>query len=102
SDELDLVRQVLRAHEFWRLNHFVVDLVILNEHATSYADGLQTQVQDLIDNSLSRPYQDKPGGVFVRRADQMPNEDRILLATVARVVLVSEQGSLYDQLDRSR
>ena len=42
-DELDLVRQVLRAHEFWRLNHFVVDLVILNEHATSYSDGLQAR-----------------------------------------------------------
>jgi cyclic beta-1,2-glucan synthetase len=102
NEELDLVRQALRAQEYWRLNHFVVDLVILNEHATSYSDGLQGQIQAIIDSSLSLPYQDKPGGFFVRRADQMPAEDRTLLATVARVVFTSEQGSLFDQLNRIR
>jgi cyclic beta-1,2-glucan synthetase len=43
----------------------------------------------------------KPGGVFLRRADLMPEADRILLHTVARVVLVTERGSLSDQLLRS-
>ena len=33
---------------------------------------------------------DKPGGVFLRRADLMPEEDRYLLLTVARAVLVGE------------
>ena len=96
--ELDLVRQLLRAHEYWRLNNFTVDLVILNAHAVTYAEGLQGDVQSLIDTSLSRPWQDKPGGVFVRRADHLPPADLTLLLTAARVVLDGDLGSLAEQL----
>src|SRR6185436_21178432 len=80
--ELDLARQLLRAHEYWRLNNFVVDLVILNEHATSYADGLHSQIQAIIDSSLSRPWLDKPGGVFLRRHDHLSETDFVLLQSV--------------------
>ncbi len=98
AGELDLVRQLLHAHEYWRLNNFTVDLVILNEHPTTYAEGLQAQLQGLMDTSLSRPWQDKPGGVFIRRADHMPLVDRVLLLTAARVVLDGGLGTLAEQL----
>jgi cyclic beta-1,2-glucan synthetase len=78
-----------------------VDLVILNEHPTTYAEGLQGQLQSLLDTSLSRPWQDKPGGVFLRRADHMPADDRLLLLAAARVVLDGDLGSLAEQLERS-
>jgi cyclic beta-1,2-glucan synthetase len=44
--------------------------------------------------------QDRPGGIFLRRADIMPEADRILLHAVARVVIVTERGALEDQLKR--
>ena len=44
--------------------------------------------------------QDKPGGIFLRRADIMPEADRILLHAVARVVVVTERGPLEDQVER--
>jgi cellobiose phosphorylase len=43
---------------------------------------------------------DKPGGVFVRRAEQIPEEDRVLFQTVARVILVDTEGSLAEQADK--
>ena len=47
--------------------------------------------------------QDKPGGVFLRRTDQMPEADRILLHAVARAVIVAERGLLEkDQIERPR
>ncbi|MGH2522653.1 MAG: glucoamylase family protein, partial [Anaerolineales bacterium] len=99
--ELELVRQLLHAHEYWRLNNFAVDLVILNEHPTTYAEGLHGQIQVMIDSSLSRPWLDKPGGIFLRRSDHISEEDRVLLQTVARVVLDGDLGPLADQLERS-
>jgi cyclic beta-1,2-glucan synthetase len=99
--ELELVRHLLHAHEYWRLNNFTVDLVILNEHTTSYADGLHDQIQAIIDSSLSRPWLDKPGGVFLRRRDHLSETDFVLLQSVARVVLDGDLGSLTDQLQRS-
>ncbi len=41
---------------------------------------------------------DKPGGIFLRRLDQLAPEDKILLETAARVVLHDQQGSLAGQL----
>ncbi|HEV8269309.1 MAG TPA: carbohydrate-binding protein, partial [Thermoanaerobaculia bacterium] len=42
----------------------------------------------------------RPGGVFLLRADAMPEAERLLLATVARAVLSGERGELLEQLDR--
>ena len=43
AEDLDIVRQLLRAHEYWRLKLLDVDLVILNEHGATYAQDLQTR-----------------------------------------------------------
>ena len=43
---------------------------------------------------------DKPGGIFVRRLEQIPNDDRVLLQSAARIVLDDEHGSLLDQLEQ--
>ena len=43
---------------------------------------------------------DQPGGIFVRLAGSMPSEDRILLQSVARVVLDDTGGTLAEQIDR--
>ena len=44
----------------------------------------------------------KPGGIFVRRGEQMSEEDRVLLQTVARVVLFDEAGTLVEQVRAAR
>ena len=98
----DLVRQVLRAHGYWRLTGLAVDLVILNEHLSSYAQGFQEYLLNLIQTSSSQGLIDRPGGVFLRRADLMPDEDRTLILTTARVVLSGQRGSLALQVHRRR
>jgi cyclic beta-1,2-glucan synthetase len=100
EEHLPLVRQLLRAHEFWRLRGFASDLVILNEHPTSYQQALQETLLAVVRASLSASQLDRPGGVFVRRADLMPDEDRTLLFTVARAVLVGGRGTLAQQIER--
>ncbi|HYP52007.1 MAG TPA: hypothetical protein VEQ42_00620, partial [Pyrinomonadaceae bacterium] len=100
AEDLNMVRQMLRAHEYLRLKGLQFDLVILNDHPPSYAQELQDELQTLVRTSGSQGLQDKPGGVFLRRAEQMPEADRILLHAVARVVLVTERGTLEDQIVR--
>jgi cyclic beta-1,2-glucan synthetase len=99
-DDLEMVRQILRGHEYLRLKGLHIDLVILNNHPPSYLQSLQDEIHLLIRSTGLQPLQDKPGGVYVCRADLMPDEDRILLHTVARVVFVTERGTLEEQLAR--
>ena len=82
---IDLVRQLVQAHAYWRLKGLAVDLVIWNEDRAGYRQVLQDQIMGLIAAGIEAHVIDRPGGIFVRRAEQMSDEDRILLQTVARV-----------------
>ena len=100
ADKIDLVRQLVQAHAFWRRKGLAVDLVIWNEGPEGYRQVLQDLIVGLVSAGTEAHALDHPGGIFVRRADQMGDEDRILLQTVARAVIVDTQGTLAEQLDR--
>ena len=51
-----IVRQLLRAHEYWRLKGLAVDLVILNERGASYVQDLQVTLETLVRTSRSRTH----------------------------------------------
>jgi len=105
-DELEdsgIVRELLRAREYWRLKGLVVDLVILNERGASYVQDLQIALETLVRTSRSPTrlgFESEAGGIFVLRSDLISAETRSLLLAVARVVLLSRRGGLADQLDR--
>ena len=105
DDALDqeIVRQLLRAHEYWRLKQLTVDLVIVNEQGASYAQDLQNALEAQVRTSQSKVGHDghQPhGGVFILRADRLSPADRLLLQTSARAVLLSRQGTLGEQVRR--
>ena len=97
---LDLVRQLVQAHAYWRLKGLAVDLVIWNEDHAGYRQRLQEQIMGLIASGIEASVIDRPGGIFVRLAEQISSEDRILLQSVARAVIVDNRGTLVEQLDR--
>src|SRR5271157_4306651 len=53
----------------------------------------------LIATAIEANVTDRPGGIFVRLAAQIAEEDRILIQTVARVIITDKRGSLADQID---
>ncbi|WP_439580738.1 GH36-type glycosyl hydrolase domain-containing protein, partial [Elioraea sp.] len=103
-ENIDVARQLVRAHAYWRMKQLAVDLVILNERTSSYVQDLQIGLETLARTSEARtqPAADaQPGRVFVVRADLIAAETRALLASAARVVLIGRRGRLADQLDRA-
>jgi cyclic beta-1,2-glucan synthetase len=97
---IDLVRQLVQAHAYWRLKGLAVDLVIWNEDHAGYRQFLQEQVMGLISAGVEANVTDRPGGIFVRPADQISAEDRILLQTASRAIITDSLGSLEDQIMR--
>ncbi len=97
---IDLVRQLVQAHAYWRLKGLAVDLVIWNEDRAGYRQLLQDQIMGLIAAGVEPHAVDRPGGIFVRHAEQISDEDRILIQSVARAIIADSRGTLADQLDR--
>ncbi len=71
-----------------------VELVILNEDTSVYRQSLHDQITSLIASGIEAQMLDKPGGIFVRRLEQVSNDDRVLLQSVARIVFDDENGTL--------
>ena len=104
-EDIAIARQLLRAHEYWRMKQLAVDLVILNERATSYLQELQFALETQLRMSQSQPpigAGHTRGSVFLLRTDLISEETRARLSSVARVVLAGPRGNLADQLDRLR
>ena len=97
---IDLARQLVQAHAYWRLKGLVVDLVIWNEDHAGYRQVLHDQIMGLISAGVEANVMDRPGGIFVRTAEQMSVEDRLLQQSVARVILTDRRGTLAEQIAR--
>ena len=95
-----LVSQLIQAHAYWRLNGLAVDLVIWNEDHAGYRQALHDQIMGLIAAGADANLQGRPGGIFVRPADQIAEEDRLLFQAVARVIISDSLGTLAEQIDR--
>jgi len=97
---INLVRQLVQAHAYWRLKGLAVDLVIWNEDHAGYRQLLHEQIMGLIAAGTEANVTDRPGGIFVRPSDQISKEDRILFQAVARVIITDQRGTLTDQFNR--
>ena len=105
AEDVGIIRQLLRAHEYWRLKRLSVDLVILNEKPPSYEQELQGSLDDLVRASqqrISSDPDDVHGNVILLRGDLISSQERALLQTAARAVLLSRHGTLAEQVIRSQ
>jgi cyclic beta-1,2-glucan synthetase len=98
AQDIALVRQMLQAHAYW-LNHGLkADLVILNEETGGYEQPLRERLDRLIQTHAMHTEIDQPGGIYVRNADSVPEEDLTLLRTAASMELVAARGTVPQQL----
>ncbi|MCC6952674.1 MAG: cyclic beta 1-2 glucan synthetase, partial [Deltaproteobacteria bacterium] len=97
-DQTKLVTEALHAHNYLRQRGLVFELVILNEYPGGYLQNLQEELEYLIRSNPSGALSEKRGGVFLRTAQQLNDEERDLLHTVSRVILNGLKGTLAQQV----
>jgi len=97
---LDLARQLIHAYAYWRHKGLRVDLVIWAEAFSGYRQSLLDAIIGLVHGGPEGLILDQSGGIFVRNIDQVPDEDQLLIQSVARVILSDRFGNLAEQLER--
>ncbi len=104
-DDVDMIRQLLRAHEYWRMKQMSADVVIINEKAASYIQELQGTLEALVRGSQLRLSPDAGGAtgkIYLLRGDLVPAQTRTQLQAIARVVLLSRRGTVAEQVLRTQ
>jgi cyclic beta-1,2-glucan synthetase len=105
ADDFDMIRQLLRAHEYWRMKQLSADVVIINEKVSSYIQELQGSLEALVRGSqlrLSPETNTASGKIFLLRGDLITPQTRAELQATAHVVLLSRRGTLAEQIARSQ
>ncbi len=102
ADRIEIVRQLIRAHSYWRLKGLTVELLILNQDTSVYRQSLHERITNVIASGVGAQMLDQPGGIFVRRLEQISNDDRVLLQSVARMIFDDENGTWPELLDQRR
>lgn len=99
-DRMDLVTDALRAHAYWRLKGLESDLVIINEDFSGYRATLNDRIVAAINACPDAGLLDRPGGIFLRRIENLSEEDQVLFQTAARVILTDTAETLREQVER--
>ena len=59
AEDIARLREVLAAQDYWRMRQLAVDLVILNDRASSYVQDLQIAIETAVRSAQARP---RPSG----------------------------------------
>ena len=98
---LPTLRQLFAAHHYWRRRGMTVDLVVLNEHPSTYFQELTDRITESRFATGDAGLTDRPGGVFVRRRDQLQPGDLLMLRATARVLVPCDGRPLGSILSRA-
>ncbi len=98
--ESPLLVEALQAFNYWRSHHITINLVILNEQDTGYSIDLHNTIQRQIKRMGAEASLNQRNGIFVLRTDQLQPADKILLETVAGVILDEKIGTLAEHAIR--
>lgn len=98
TEQLHIVRQMISAHEYWRLKGLSVDLVIINKYGNSYEQPVEDRLRELVTISHARELEYKSGGVFILSSNAISEAEQNLLKAAARLYILAEKGSIESQL----
>ena len=104
NDEMDLAiaREALMAQEYLRSRGLTVDLVILNERSSSYAQDMQHALDAACENFRRLGQADGlRQHIFAVRRDLMDQETWQALIAASRVVFHAANGAITDQINRA-
>jgi cellobiose phosphorylase/biotin operon repressor len=93
-EDLKRAKDILLAHEFWRLKGFRADLVMLNQSTNDYFNPVREKLNELAQGSHARELINTPGGLYILDSDQI-GEAVGLLMNAASVIL--EAGQPFSQ-----
>ncbi|MFN3972173.1 MAG: GH36-type glycosyl hydrolase domain-containing protein [Gemmobacter sp.] len=102
TEDLPRLHEALAAQDYWRMRQVAIDLVILNDRASSYVQDLQVAIEAAVRSVQARPRlagQGVQGAVHPLRADLMPPDARGLLMASAGAVLQARRGGIGTHLD---
>lgn len=97
-EDLDIIYDMIKAHEYWRTKGILADLVILSYEEISYHHPLWNSIFDIVIGSHLSNLQNVSGGVFMLRGEVLDKGEIEELIRVANIVSMDGEVSLSENI----
>ncbi|NLC32488.1 MAG: glycosyl transferase [Clostridiales bacterium] len=98
DDQMELLIELLKAHEYWWLMGLKVDLVVISDEVYSYDNSLHTLILDIVSLPQKQFVLNRAGSIYVLNKDSMQPDDVKFIEAIARITLHGDSGTLETQM----
>ena len=93
-----VIKEVLKAYEFFRTKNIQTEIVILDEEKYSYENYLKEEIESSIFSSHLAYLRNIKGGIFTLNKEEIENKDIELLEFIASIIVNSSKGGLENSI----
>ena len=93
-----IVKEVLKAYEFFRSKNVETEIVILDEEKHSYENYVREEIENQILNKHMAYLKNIRAGIFLLSKNEIDKKDISLLELVAEVIIDSKKGGLENNI----
>ena len=98
-NDIYVVKQILKAYEFFRIRNIKTEIVILNEENYSYDNYIKEEIDRAIADSGMAYMKNIKEGIFVLNEGQLDKKDVETVKFVAELNIDSHQGNLENAIE---
>lgn len=97
-NETYIVKEVLKAYEFFRTQGIETELVILDEEKHSYENYAREEIENAILNHHMGYLKNQRNGIFTLSKGEMEKKDISLLEFISKIIIDSDKGGLANNI----
>lgn len=97
-EDLDVIDELIKAHEYWRLKGISIDLVVISDEEMSYHHPLWNSIFEIITSGHLVNLQNVSGGIFLLRGEILSKEEIAQIREISAIVAENGKIVLEDEL----
>ena len=98
-NDVDIVREILKAYEFARIKKVEVELIIVDEEKHSYENYVKEEIENIVLNSHLAYLKNIRGGIFEINKNEIDKKDMELLEFVATIIIDTAKGGIKNAIN---
>lgn len=98
-NDSDVIKQILKAYEFFRIKNIEVELVLIDEEKHSYENYVREEMENIVLNSHLAYLKNVRGGIFQLNKNEIDKKDMELLEFISTVIIDSNKGSIKNAIN---
>lgn len=93
-----VIKELLKAYEFFRMKNIETEIVILDEEKHSYENYVREEIESSILNNHMGYLKNQRGGIFTLSKEEIAKKDIDLLEFLATIIIDSDKGGLKNNI----